>query len=247
MGVRELAKESRQTANESISLQIAVKARSAVASYFSPHEHSDGTDANKWCVREDESGAKYGYGNPARDTFVRQFMRGHQKKNASEYVPAKAFFALLDTPTGVKGFSDEGRVWFKTVSSSAFYGIGRMCRWASTVQSVVAPHKGIEYGRTLCSIGRRLSQRALNCISKKIRKTNDAAQAAKRCRSRCSSPCSTASCGVLIGMVNRSPATFQNTEPTNSWFTSHIFCRAGAQYRFMYAQPGRRWSLRMIK
>ncbi|KAG6955640.1 hypothetical protein JG687_00011070 [Phytophthora cactorum] len=102
-------------------------------------------------------------------------------------------------------------------------------------------------GRTLCSIGRRLSQRALNCISKKIRKTNDAAQAAKRCRSRCSSPCSTASCGVLIGMVNRSPATFQNTEPTNSWFTSHTFCRAGAQYRFMYAQLGRRWSLRMIK
>ncbi|KAG1707130.1 hypothetical protein DVH05_026326 [Phytophthora capsici] len=34
---------------------------------------------------------------------------------------------------------------------------------------------------------------------------------------------------------------------TNRWFTSHMFRRAGAQYRFMYAQPARRWSLRMIK
>ncbi|KAG6943893.1 hypothetical protein JG688_00017378 [Phytophthora aleatoria] len=43
-------------------------------------------------------------------------------------------------------------------------------------------------------------------------------------------------------MVNRSPATF----PT-SRFTSHTFCRVGAQYRFVYVQPDRRWSLRMIK
>ncbi|KAG4060984.1 hypothetical protein PC116_g9605 [Phytophthora cactorum] len=65
-------------------------------------------------------------------------MRGHQKKNASEYVPAKAvpislcmitvLHALLDTPTGVKGFSDEGRVWFKTVSSPAFYGMGHISK-----------------------------------------------------------------------------------------------------------------------
>ncbi|KAF1789752.1 hypothetical protein GQ600_13605 [Phytophthora cactorum] len=43
-------------------------------------------------------------------------------------------------------------------------------------------------------------------------------------------------------MVNRSPATF----PT-SRLSSHTFCRVGAQYRFVYVQPDRRWSLRMIK
>ncbi|EGZ29691.1 hypothetical protein PHYSODRAFT_475460 [Phytophthora sojae] len=31
------------------------------------------------------------------------------------------------------------------------------------------------------------------------------------------------------------------------WFTSHTFRRAGAQYRFMFAVPERRWSLRMVK
>ncbi|OWY98409.1 hypothetical protein PHMEG_00030837 [Phytophthora megakarya] len=31
------------------------------------------------------------------------------------------------------------------------------------------------------------------------------------------------------------------------WFTSHTFRRAGAQYRFMFAAPERRWSLRMVK
>ncbi|KAG7377555.1 hypothetical protein PHYPSEUDO_011489 [Phytophthora pseudosyringae] len=31
------------------------------------------------------------------------------------------------------------------------------------------------------------------------------------------------------------------------WFTSHTFRRAGAQSRFMFATPERRWSLRMVK
>lgn len=34
---------------------------------------------------------------------------------------------------------------------------------------------------------------------------------------------------------------------SNIWFTSHTFRRVGAQYRFMYAVPEKRWSLRMIK
>ncbi|KAG6951324.1 hypothetical protein JG687_00013696 [Phytophthora cactorum] len=31
------------------------------------------------------------------------------------------------------------------------------------------------------------------------------------------------------------------------WFTSYTFRRAGAQSRFMFAPPERRWSLRMVK
>jgi integrase len=123
------------SASSTVSLQTAEKARSAVASYYNSHESSDGTDVNKWSVVEDESGTKYGYGNLARDTFVRQFMRGLKKKKATEYVPARAvpvslqmvgvLHTFLDSPCATEGFTKECRMWFKAVSSFAFYG---MCR-----------------------------------------------------------------------------------------------------------------------
>ncbi|RAW28548.1 hypothetical protein PC110_g15074 [Phytophthora cactorum] len=134
------------SASSYISLQTAKKARSA---------------------REDESGAKHGYGNPARDPYVRQFMRGLKKqKKASEYVPAKAvpislnmitvLHAILDTPTGAKGFSEESRVMFKAVSSFGLYGMCRInevlpLKWKDLSlrpyrTSVAAPHEVTEYG-----------------------------------------------------------------------------------------------------
>ncbi|KAG3065414.1 hypothetical protein PI125_g23990 [Phytophthora idaei] len=93
-------------------------------------------------------------------------MRGPKKKKASEYVLAKAvpisqdmitvLHAFLDTPAGVKGFSEERRVWFKAVSSFAFYGMCRMnevltLKWRDVSlrqyhPSVVATHEVIEYG-----------------------------------------------------------------------------------------------------
>ncbi|ETN08333.1 hypothetical protein F441_09602 [Phytophthora nicotianae CJ01A1] len=68
------------SASSSISLQTAEKARSAVASYYSSHQNSNGTNVNTWSIREDESGENRGYGNPARDPFVRQFLRRLKKK-----------------------------------------------------------------------------------------------------------------------------------------------------------------------
>ncbi|ETP13237.1 hypothetical protein F441_11517, partial [Phytophthora nicotianae CJ01A1] len=132
------------SASSSISLQTAEKARSAKTSLEK----------------------KRGYGNPARDPFVRQFMRGLKKKKASEYVPAKAvpisldmitvLHAFLESPMGVKGFSEESRVWFKAVSSFAFYGMCRInevltLQWTDitlrqTCCSVVFPDEIIEYG-----------------------------------------------------------------------------------------------------
>ncbi|ETK85819.1 hypothetical protein L915_09470 [Phytophthora nicotianae] len=58
------------SASSSISLQTAEKARSAVTSYYSPHQNSGGTDVNTWSVREDESGEKRGYGNFTRAVCV---------------------------------------------------------------------------------------------------------------------------------------------------------------------------------
>ncbi|KAE9053603.1 hypothetical protein PF007_g32903, partial [Phytophthora fragariae] len=63
---------------------------------------------------------------------------------------------FLDSPSGVEGFSEASRMWFKAVSSFAFYG---MCRikevltltWKDVSlrqyrSSVVAPDEVIEYG-----------------------------------------------------------------------------------------------------
>jgi hypothetical protein len=154
------------SASSTVSLQTAEKARSAVASYYNSHESSDGTDVNKWSVVEDESGTKYGYGNLARDTFVRQFMRGLKKKKATEYVPARAvpvslqmvgvLHTFLDSPCATEGFTKECRVWFKAVSSFAFYGMYRInevltLKWRDVSlrqfsPNVVTPDEMIEFG-----------------------------------------------------------------------------------------------------
>ncbi|KAG6960803.1 hypothetical protein JG688_00009410 [Phytophthora aleatoria] len=141
-------------------------------------------------------------------------MRGLKKQmKASEYMPAKAvpislnmitvLHAILDTPTGAKGFSEESRVMFKAVSSFGFYGMCRInevlpLKWKDVSlrpyrTSVAAPHEVTEYG--------------------------------------------------TYALFNRKTAVHW----TNTRVTSHTLRRAGTQYRFRCAQPGRRWSLRMIK
>ncbi|KAG6944892.1 hypothetical protein JG688_00016857 [Phytophthora aleatoria] len=122
------------SASSSISLQTAEKARFAVVSYFSSNEHSDGTDVNTWCVREEESGAKHGYGNPARDPFVRQFMRGLKKKRASEYFYTRFSILRLALRDSAK----------KAVCGSRLY--------------LRLPFTSSSRGRMLCSIARRLWQ-----------------------------------------------------------------------------------------
>ncbi|KAJ8542654.1 hypothetical protein ON010_g12157 [Phytophthora cinnamomi] len=86
------------SATSSVSLQTAEKVRSAVTSYFSSYENSDGTDVNKWGVREDEQVCMRGYGNPARDPFVRQFMCGLKKRKAAEGVTLYQCRPSLSSP-----------------------------------------------------------------------------------------------------------------------------------------------------
>lgn len=62
-------------------------------------------------------------------------MRGLKKRKVDEYVPAKAVPISLEmltvvhnflvSPAGVQGFNEVCRLWFKAVSTFAFYG---MCR-----------------------------------------------------------------------------------------------------------------------
>ncbi|KAH7477075.1 uncharacterized protein KRP23_7748 [Phytophthora ramorum] len=305
--------------SSSVSLQTAEKARSAVASYFSSHENGDGTDVNTWSVRENAEGEKQGYGNPARDTCVRQFMRGLKKKKTTEYVPAKAvpisldmfavLHAFLDSSAGVDGFSEASRVWFKAVSSFAFYGMCRInevltLKWKDISlrqfrESTIATDEVIEYGtyalfnrKTAVAEGRlynlhKLSkdETAINAymhlcnwvdyttetkrhnwcdedlvfpaligISKKVLKTGDAGTGCEKVTigwgKKMSEQVFITMLNCIVRSLNTKGGKVSGYVPkhwSNSWFTSHTFRRAGAQYRFMYAKPSRRWSLRMIK
>ncbi|KAG6615349.1 Phospholipase D A [Phytophthora cinnamomi] len=60
----------------------AEKIRAAVANYYSSHERHDAAGPDRWVVVTDENGIKYGLGNPAKDLFVRQFMRGLKKRKS---------------------------------------------------------------------------------------------------------------------------------------------------------------------
>ncbi|KAG6969814.1 hypothetical protein JG688_00005163 [Phytophthora aleatoria] len=93
---------------------------------------------------------------------------------------------------------------------------------------------------------------APNCISRKVLKTTTQLQAVKSVRwgKKMSDRAFITLLNCTVRGLNSDGKQVIGYVPkhcTNSWFTSHIFRRAGAQYRFMYEQPGRRWSLRMIK
>ncbi|ETO76578.1 hypothetical protein F444_08057 [Phytophthora nicotianae P1976] len=125
MGVQELAEEVQHTANEVVknATQTVYDASFKKFSNFCIANGYPGprnerhhelpvvlrwyrSGVNTWCVREDESGEKHGYGNSARDPFVRQFMRGLKKTKASEFVSAKAIPVSLDMLTVPHAFLD---------------------------------------------------------------------------------------------------------------------------------------------
>ncbi|KAL3667491.1 hypothetical protein V7S43_007712 [Phytophthora oleae] len=307
------------SAASTVSLQTAEKARSAVASYYSSHENSDGTDVNKWSVAEDEDGCKRGYGNPARDPFVRQFVRGLKKRKASEYVQAKAVpislemlgvrHTFLDSQALESNVSEDCRVWFKAMSSFAFYGMCRInevltLKWKDvslrqTHFSTGVPDEVIEFGtytlfnrKTEVAEGRAYNlhhlspdedsinaykhlctwadyatkQRghkwndddfvfpALTGISRKALKDDGVATGCEKVAigwgKKIGEQTFITLLNCIVNALNRQGQTttgYVAKNWYNGWFTSYAFRRAGAQYRFMYAQPAHRWSLRMIK
>ncbi|ETP08901.1 hypothetical protein F441_15189, partial [Phytophthora nicotianae CJ01A1] len=77
-------------------------------------------------------GSKFDLGNPAKDAFVRQFMRGLKKQKNKEFTQHQATPISLDMLrvihfhlTHTSGFTEASRLWFLAVSAYAFYG---MCR-----------------------------------------------------------------------------------------------------------------------
>ncbi|KAL4086552.1 hypothetical protein PRIC1_014255 [Phytophthora ramorum] len=217
--------------------------------------------------------------------------------------------AFLDSSAGVDGFSEASRVWFKAVSSFAFYGMCRInevltLKWKDISlcqfrESTIATNEVIEYGtyalfnrKTAVAEGHlynlhKLSKDetainaymhlcnwvdyttetkrhnwcdedlvfpALTGINKKVLKTGDAGTGCEKVAigwgKKMSEQVFITMLNCIVRSLNTMDGKVSGYAPkhwSNSWFTSHTFRRAGAQYRFMYAKPSRRWSLRMIK
>ncbi|ETP00496.1 hypothetical protein F441_22103 [Phytophthora nicotianae CJ01A1] len=77
------------SASSTVSNQTAKKIRAAVANFYGSYEGRDAAGPDKWMVMTDDRGNKFGLGNPAKDAFVRQFMRGLKKQRTRNLRSAK--------------------------------------------------------------------------------------------------------------------------------------------------------------
>ncbi|KAI9982728.1 hypothetical protein PInf_008719 [Phytophthora infestans] len=127
------------------------KIRAAVANYYGGYERRDAAGPDKWMVLTDDQGSKYGLGNPAKDAFVRQFMRGLKKRKNSEFTQRQATPISLDMLRvlhshleSAPGFTEASRLWFLAVSAFAFYGMCRInevlsLKWKNVTLGLVRP------------------------------------------------------------------------------------------------------------
>ncbi|KAG1696767.1 hypothetical protein DVH05_017988 [Phytophthora capsici] len=84
------------SASSTVSNQTAEKIRAAVANVYGSYERRDAAGPDKWMVMTDDMCNKYGLGNPAKDAFVRQFMRGLKKRKNKEFTQRQATPISLD-------------------------------------------------------------------------------------------------------------------------------------------------------
>ncbi|ETK79197.1 hypothetical protein L915_14922 [Phytophthora nicotianae] len=78
------------SASSTVSNQTAEKIKAAVANFYGSYERRDAAGSDKWMVMTDDRGNKFGLGNPAKDAFVRQFMRGLKKRKNKEFTQRQA-------------------------------------------------------------------------------------------------------------------------------------------------------------
>ncbi|EEY56301.1 uncharacterized protein PITG_20830 [Phytophthora infestans T30-4] len=97
------------SASASVSSQTAEKIRAAVANYYEGYERRDAAGPDKWMVLTDDQ---------AKDAFVRQFMRGLQKRKNSEFKQRQAtpislnmLRVLHSHLESAPGFTEASRLW----------------------------------------------------------------------------------------------------------------------------------------
>ncbi|KAG3233277.1 hypothetical protein PI124_g21646 [Phytophthora idaei] len=113
-----------------VSNQTAEKIRAAVANYYGSYERRDAAGPDKWMIVTNDQGNTYGLGNPAKDAFARQFMRGLKKRKSTEITQRQASPISLDMLRVLHshlaiapGFTEASRLWFFAMSAFAFYGM----------------------------------------------------------------------------------------------------------------------------
>jgi hypothetical protein len=304
------------SSSSDVSHQTAEKIRAAIANYYGSYERRDTAGPDKWIVVTDETGNKIGLGNPARDAFVRQFMRGLKKRKTSEFTQRQAtpislamLLVLHSHLDNARGFPEAIRLWFCAVSAFAFYGMCRInevlsLQWKNLSMEMTRPSKDdhsipIKFGtyklegrKTEVAEGRcynlhHLDEEekpidaiyhvtawveyvaektdhtwsdsdfvfpALSKISKAVLKTASPLTGCENAHVQWDKTMTEQAFITLLNCAVRDLNKNGNhlrgyvrQEWRDIWFTSHTFRRAGAQYRFMFASPKRRWSLRMVK
>ncbi|KAE8995993.1 hypothetical protein PF005_g17190 [Phytophthora fragariae] len=304
------------SSSSAVSHQTAEKIRAAVANYYGSYERRDHAGPDKWIVVTEDNGTKYGLGNPARDSFVRQFMRGLKKRKNTEFKQRQAtpislamLRVLHNHLNCTNGFTDASRLWFCAVSAFAFYGMCRInevlsLQWKNVTLGLSRPSSAdpsvsipfgayklegrkTEVAEGHCYNSHHLEETerpidalfhltawltyvqdktdhrcsdsdyvfpALSKISKTVHKTDSALTVCENVRvewgKKMSEQAFISLLNCAVRDLNRNGQRIRvyiRQEWRDIWFTSHTFRRAGAQYRFMFAVPERRWSLRMVK
>ncbi|KAF1785724.1 hypothetical protein GQ600_23876 [Phytophthora cactorum] len=250
-----------------------------------------------------DQGNTYGLGNPVKDAFVRQFMRGLKKRKSTEITQRQATPISLDMLRVLHshlaiapGFTEASRLWFFAVSAFAFYGMCRInevlsLKWKNLTLGLARPSTSdpdvsftygadkLEGRKTEVAEGRcnYMHQRESNGLliddMADVRTNEDGSQL-ERQRLRFPSAvqnleeryqdgrlfycCENARvewgihyiAQLVVRDLNRNGVSMRGyirQQWCDIWFTSYTFRRAGAQPRFMFAPPERRWSLRMVK
>ncbi|KAG3002377.1 hypothetical protein JG687_00013695 [Phytophthora cactorum] len=111
-----------------VSNQTAEKICAAVANYYGSYERRDAAGPDKWMIVTNDQGNTYGLSNPAKDAFVRQFMRGLKKRKSTEITQRQATPISLDMLRVLHsylaiapGFTEASCLWF--FAAFAFYGM----------------------------------------------------------------------------------------------------------------------------
>ncbi|KAF1780610.1 Integrase-like, catalytic domain [Phytophthora cactorum] len=186
-----------------------------------------------------DQGNTYGLGNPVKDAFVRQFMRGLKKRKSTEITQRQATPISLDMLRVLHshlaiapGFTEASRLWFFAVSAFAFYGMCRInevlsLKWKNLTLGLARPNK-LEGRKTEVAEGRcnYMHQRESNGLL-----IDDMADTDHNWNDN----------DYVFPALSKISKSVIKTDDSSTAVRMHEWTR------FMFAPPERRWSLRMVK
>ncbi|ETP39356.1 hypothetical protein F442_13173 [Phytophthora nicotianae P10297] len=256
------------SASSTVSNQTAEKIKAAVANFYGSYERRDAAGSDKWMVMTDDRGNKFGIGftEPSRLWFLAvSAFAFYGMCRINEVLSLQWKDITLDLarpsasdPTSTIGYGVyklEGR---KTeVAEGRCYNLHCLDECESPMDVLTHLKKWIGYVNT--KTDHKWSDNdyvfpALSKIAKIVIKTGDPHTGCENARVEWGKKMSEQSFITLLNYVVRdlnrngtSVSGYVRQQWRDISFTSHTFRRAEAHYRFMFAPPEWRWSLRMVK